>query len=68
MIPLRDSAGAPRLSPVNLLLIAANVIVFGYEMRLGAAADGLMTRFGMTPARVAAIGSTSIACRPDRRC
>jgi membrane associated rhomboid family serine protease len=60
MIPLRDSAGAPRLSPVNLLLIAANVIVFAYEIRLGAAADGLIMRFGMTPARVAAAGSTSI--------
>ncbi|MGO9058622.1 MAG: rhomboid family intramembrane serine protease [Candidatus Binataceae bacterium] len=59
MIPLRDSAGAPRLSPVNLLLIAANVIVFGYEIRLGAASEGLMMRFGMTPARVAAIGASS---------
>ncbi len=60
MIPLRDSAGAPRLSPVNLLLIAANVIVFAYEMRLGAGADGFIARFGMTPARIAALGSTSI--------
>ncbi len=59
MIPLRDSAGAPRLSPVNLGLIAVNVAVFGYELRLGAAAEGLMTRFGMTPARVAAISSSS---------
>ena len=61
MIPLRESAGAPRLSPVNLLLIAVNVIVFGYEIRLGAASEGLMMRFGMTPARVASIGSSSTA-------
>ncbi len=62
MIPLRDSAGAPRLSPVNLLLIAANVAVFIYQMRLGAAAtDRLFVHYGMTPANVAAIGSGSIA-------
>jgi membrane associated rhomboid family serine protease len=61
MIPLRDSAGAPRLSPVNLLLIAANVAVFGYEMRLGTAAESLMTRYGMTPARIAAIGAGPVS-------
>lgn len=61
MIPLRDNAGAPRLSPVNLLLIAANVAVFGYEMRLGAASEQLLMRFGMTPAHVAAIGSGSMS-------
>ena len=68
MIPLRESAGAPRLSPVNLLLIAVNVIVFGYEIRLGAASEGLMMRFGMTPARVAALGSASIRLPPDMPC
>ncbi len=61
MIPLRDSAGAPRLSPVNLLLIAANVAVFVHEMRLGpAAANHLIVHYGMTPAHVAAISSVSI--------
>jgi membrane associated rhomboid family serine protease len=58
MIPLRDSAGAPRLSPVNLILIAANVAVFVYEVRLGpASADHLIGHYGMTPAKIAAIGS-----------
>ena len=58
MIPLRDSAGAPRLSPVNLILIAANVAVFVYEARLGpASADHLISHYGMTPAKIAAIGS-----------
>ncbi|HKD68934.1 MAG TPA: rhomboid family intramembrane serine protease [Candidatus Binataceae bacterium] len=61
MIPLRDSAGASRLSPVNLLLIAANVIVFVYEVRIGpAAADRLIALYGMTPAKVAAIGSVPL--------
>lgn len=59
MIPLRDSVGAPRLSPANLLLIAANVIVFGYELRIGDAAS-LLLRFGLVPARLAAIGSVSL--------
>jgi membrane associated rhomboid family serine protease len=61
MIPLRDSAGAPRLSPVNLLLIAANVVVFIYETHLGPAADSLILQYGMIPAKIAAIGSTSMA-------
>ncbi|HEV3111412.1 MAG TPA: rhomboid family intramembrane serine protease [Candidatus Binataceae bacterium] len=61
MIPLRDSAGAPRLSPINLLLIAVNVMVFACEMWLGPAADSLIAHYGMIPAKVAAIGSTSVA-------
>jgi rhomboid family protein len=60
MIPLRDSAGAPRLSPTNLLLIAVNVAVFAYELRLGAAGNELLFDYGMVPARVAAIGSASL--------
>jgi membrane associated rhomboid family serine protease len=61
MIPLRDSAGAPRLSPVNLLLIAANVIVFVYQMQLGpTATDRLIAEYGMMPVRVAALGSTPL--------
>ena len=57
MIPLRDSAGAPRLSPVNLTLIAVNVAVYGHEAWLGPAADQLITRYGMIAVRVAALGS-----------
>ncbi len=59
MIPLRDSAGAPRLSPINLLLIAANVIAFAYEISLGPAAQELIVHYGMVPARLAALGSGS---------
>ncbi len=57
MIPLRDSAGAPRLSPVNLLLIAANVAVFGYEVHLGSVAGDLIAHYGMVPAKIVALGS-----------
>jgi membrane associated rhomboid family serine protease len=57
MIPLRDSAGAPRLSPVNLTLIAVNVAVYGYEAWMGPAADHLITRYGMIPVRIASLGS-----------
>jgi membrane associated rhomboid family serine protease len=60
MIPLRDSAGAPRLSPVNLLLIAANVMVYADEMWMGPAADSLIAQYGMVPAKVAALGSISL--------
>jgi membrane associated rhomboid family serine protease len=59
MIPLRDNAGAPRLCPINLTLIAANVAVFIFEMRLGAAANTLIAQYGMVPARIAGIGSVS---------
>jgi membrane associated rhomboid family serine protease len=59
MIPLRDSAGAPRLNPINLLLVAVNVIVFTYEMHLGPGADRVLIHYGMTPVRVATIGSVS---------
>lgn len=57
MIPLRDSAGAPRLSPINLLLIAANVAVFGYEIHLGAAAGDLIAHYAMVPAKIVALQS-----------
>ncbi len=62
MIPLRDSAGASHLSPVNLLLIAANAAVFAYEMHSGqAGSERLIVHYGMIPAKVAAIGSVSAA-------
>ena len=49
MIPLRDNLGASRFAPANLLLILANLVVFGYELRLGARIDPLIFRFGMVP-------------------
>jgi membrane associated rhomboid family serine protease len=50
MIPLGDSEAARRLSPVNTILIAANVAVFVLELREG---SGLMlTWFAMVPWRI----------------
>ncbi|HEY2526103.1 MAG TPA: rhomboid family intramembrane serine protease [Candidatus Binataceae bacterium] len=53
MIPLRDNVARHRLSPVNTLLIAANVAAFAYEMSLGSAAEGFVTRYAMVPALIA---------------
>jgi membrane associated rhomboid family serine protease len=59
MIPLRDNAGASRLCPINLTLIVTNVAVFIYELSLGAGADTLIAHYGMVPAKIVAIGSSS---------
>ncbi len=53
MIPLRDSEAEHRLSPVNTLLIAANIIVFALEVRLGPHAVRVLERFAMVPASIA---------------
>jgi rhomboid family protein len=53
MIPLRDNVARHRLSPVNTLLIAANVAVFVYEVSLGRRLDAFVTRYAMVPALVA---------------
>ncbi|HUO05343.1 MAG TPA: rhomboid family intramembrane serine protease [Candidatus Binataceae bacterium] len=53
MIPLRDSAAARRLTPVNTILIAANVAVFAYEVSLGPGINHFAARFAMVPAAVA---------------
>ncbi len=51
MIPLRDNIGAQRLISISSLLIAANVVVFVYEARLGHAAESRLFDYGMVPAR-----------------
>ncbi len=53
MIPLRDNVGTRRLVSITNLLIAANVAVFVYEMRLGDALVPLVNEYGMVPARIA---------------
>src|SRR5260370_8529315 len=52
MIPLRDNLGARRLAPSNTLLILANLVLFGYALKLGSHADSLLSRLGMEPARL----------------
>jgi membrane associated rhomboid family serine protease len=58
MIPLRDNAAPRRLTPVNTALIAANVVVFVYELSLGARVAAFVERFALVPVAVTqAIGS-----------
>jgi hypothetical protein len=49
VIPLRDNVARHRLSPVNTLLIAANLAAFGYEVSLGRGLDAFVTRYAMVP-------------------
>src|SRR5260370_26751209 len=53
MIPLRDNVARHRLSPVNTLLIAANVAVFVHEVALDRHLDAYIARYAMVPALVA---------------
>ncbi len=64
MIPLRDSAPRHRLTPVNTALIAANLIVFAYEVQLGAGAGALLNEFGLVPARLAHLGIDAAGLAP----
>jgi len=52
MIPLRDNASRRRLTAVNTALIAANLAVIAYELRLGGRADAELASFGLVPARL----------------
>ena len=52
MIPLRDNSADHRLTPLNTLLIAANIAVFVREVTLGSAASAFVARYAMVPARV----------------
>ncbi len=50
MIPLGDSEAARRLSPVNSILIAANLAIFGLQLRWGG--PWLLSSFALVPERV----------------
>jgi membrane associated rhomboid family serine protease len=52
MIPLRDRVARHRLSPINTLLIAANVVVFIHEIAIGTRLDAFIARFALVPALV----------------
>jgi membrane associated rhomboid family serine protease len=54
MIPLRDSSTQRRFTPINTLLILANLAVFVYEFSLGPGVEGFVRRYAMIPARVVA--------------
>jgi len=53
MIPLRDNVARHRLTPVNTLLILANIAVFAHEVSLGRHVEGFVARYAMVPAMVA---------------
>jgi membrane associated rhomboid family serine protease len=66
MIPLRDNAAPRRLTPINTVLIVANVAVFVYEMSLGARVAAFVGRFAMVPAAVArALSANALAWHGD---
>ncbi len=52
MIPLRDNAAPRRLAPINIMLIAANIAVFAYELSLGARIAVFVERYALVPAAV----------------
>ena len=52
MIPLRDNAAPRRLTPANMILIAANLAAFIYELSLGPRVVDFVGRFAMVPAEV----------------
>src|ERR1700687_71753 len=52
MIPLRDNAAPRRLAPANMILIAANLAAFIYELSLGPRVVDFVGRFAMVPAAV----------------
>ena len=52
MIPLRDNQAIHRVTAVNLALIAANFVVFGYELSLGSALGHFVYAYAMVPSHV----------------
>ena len=52
MIPLSDSEATRRLTPANTTLIAANLIAFALEVRLGARAGRTLAQFALIPAQL----------------
>lgn len=52
MIPIRDDVRASTFSLVNYILIAANIVVFIYELSLGNRVDRFIFQWAMIPADV----------------
>ncbi|MCH8028516.1 MAG: rhomboid family intramembrane serine protease [Candidatus Dadabacteria bacterium] len=57
MIPLRDKNRSSTFPVVNTVLIAANVLVFFYELSLGTQMHGFFMEFGLVPAAVTSAGT-----------
>ena len=56
MIPLRDDTRRTGTPVINLLLIAANAILFFYELSLGPRLEGFVMAAAFVPARLTAGG------------
>ena len=54
MIPISDDLRPRRFPIVNYFLIAANVVVFLYELSLGSQLDAFTTQYALIPAQVTA--------------
>jgi rhomboid family protein len=65
MIPIRDSAAPRRLTPINTAIIAANVLAFAWELRLGPALGTAVAKWAMVPAAVAAAAGAIASARQD---
>src|SRR5215475_539223 len=52
MIPFRDNIPSRTFPVINTLLIAANVLVFFYELSLGRGLDRFIMRYGVVPTAV----------------
>ena len=61
MIPLRDSEAEHRLTPVNTVIIVANIAVFVLEARLDPRAEAHFLRFAMVPALITGGSATALA-------
>jgi membrane associated rhomboid family serine protease len=61
MIPLRDNAAPRRLTPVNTILIVANLAVFIYEVLLGRRVVNFVDRFAMVPDTVTVMMHRGVA-------
>ena len=53
MIPLRDSEATRRLTPVNTIIILANIAVFVLEAKLRHHVGPMLARYAMVPAHIA---------------
>src|SRR5579862_8549087 len=54
MIPFRDNQASRRLTLINVMLIAANVAVFVYEVSLGGSIETFINQYAMIPAHLTA--------------
>jgi membrane associated rhomboid family serine protease len=61
VIPIADEIRTRHVPWVTYVLIAANIVVFVYELMLGQEVDGLLMTFGAVPARITAPRANPLA-------